>query len=93
MKEDELYQLKSYIDRSKNRRKILNLLNEKEEPYTPSEISSKLEVHRTTISKRITDLSEKGLVEVLNPEDNRNRYYRITEKGNKLIEFHSKEKE
>ena len=93
MKEEELYQLKSYIDRSKNRKKILQLLKNKDEPFTPSEISSELEVHRTTISKRITDLKDKELVKVLNPEDNRNRYYRITEKGKELIEFYSEEQE
>lgn len=86
MDEKELYQLKSYIDRSKNRKKILNILGQKDKPLTPSEISQELEVQRTTISKRITDLKDKELVELLNPEDNRNRYYKISEKGRELLE-------
>ena len=51
----------------------------------PTEISKKIEVHRTTVSKRLADLKEEELVKVLNPEDNRNRYYKITQKGEKLL--------
>jgi DNA-binding MarR family transcriptional regulator len=86
MEEEELYQLKSYIERSKNRKKILDLLANKNEPMTPSQIAEELEVHRTTISKRVVDMADKDLVKVLNPEDNRNRYYTLTEKGSELID-------
>lgn len=85
MEEEELYRLKSFIDRSPNRRKILELLAEKEEALRPSDIAEELEVHRTTVSKRITDLAEEDLVKVMNPEDNRNRYYKITSNGNELV--------
>lgn len=86
MDEEEYYRLKSYLDRSKNRKKILNLLADKEEALRPTDIAEELEVQRTTVSERITDLKEEGLVKLLNPDDNRNRYYRITEKGKELIE-------
>jgi DNA-binding MarR family transcriptional regulator len=85
MDEEEYYRLKSYLDRSKNRRKILELLNEKEEALRPTDISDELEVQRTTVSERITDLKNEGLVKLLNPEDNRNRYYKISEKGKELV--------
>lgn len=85
MDEEEYYRLKSYLDRSKNRKKILNLLADKEEALRPTDIAEELEVQRTTVSERITDLKEEGLVKLLNPDDNRNRYYRITEKGLEVI--------
>ena len=59
---------------------------DKEEALRPTDIAEELEVQRTTVSERITDLKEEGLVKLLNPDDNRNRYYRITEKGKELIE-------
>lgn len=86
MKDQEKYRLKSFLDRSPNRKKILNLLKEQEEALRPTDIAKELEVQRQTISSRITDLKEENLVELLNPEDNRNRYYKITEKGKKVIE-------
>lgn len=85
MDEEELYRLKAYLDRSKNRRKILEILKKENQPMKPTEISKKIEVHRTTVSKRLADLKEEELVKVLNPEDNRNRYYKITQKGEKLL--------
>ena len=86
MDEEEYYRLKSFIDRSKNRKKILEFLASKDEAQRPTDISEELEVQRTTISERITDLKDEGLVKLLNPDDNRNRYYKITDKGKELLE-------
>ena len=86
MDEEEYYRLKSFIDRSKNRKKILEFLASKDEAKRPTDISEELEVQRTTISERITDLKDEGLVKLLNPDDNRNRYYKITDKGKELLE-------
>lgn len=86
MDEKEKYRLKSFLDRSPNRKKILELLSEEEEALRPTDIAQELEVQRQTISSRITDLKEEGLVELLNPDDNRNRYYKITDKGTNILE-------
>lgn len=86
MDEKELYKLKSYIERSKNRTKILELLKEKGEPMTPSQIAKELGVQRPTISQRITGMADQNLVKVLNPEDNMNRYYKLTKKGEEIVE-------
>lgn len=85
MDEEEFYRLKAFLDRSPNRKKILNLLAERQEAMRPTDIASELEVQRETVSRRITDLKDEGLVKVMNPKDNRNRYYRSTEKGKKLL--------
>jgi DNA-binding MarR family transcriptional regulator len=86
MDEEEYYRLKSFLDRSKNRKKILEFLDSKDKALRPTDLSTELEVQRSTISDRILDLKEEELVKVLNPKDNRNRYYRITEKGKQLLE-------
>ena len=85
MDDKEKYRLKAFLDRSPNRKKILKHLKEQEEAQRPTDIGKELEVQRQTISSRITDLKEENLVELLNPEDNRNRYYKITEKGKKIL--------
>jgi DNA-binding transcriptional ArsR family regulator len=86
MDEKEKYRLKSFLDRSPNRKKILELLSEEEEALRPTDIAQELEVQRQTISSRITDLKEEGLVELLNPDDNRNRYYRVNKKGRDILD-------
>ncbi|MFB6213270.1 MAG: winged helix-turn-helix transcriptional regulator [Candidatus Nanohaloarchaea archaeon] len=84
MEEEELYRLKAFIDRSPTRRKIIELLYKEGEALRPTDIASEIKVQRETVSRRITDLKEEELVEIMNPEDNRNRYYRIAEKGKEL---------
>jgi len=85
MDEEEYYRLKSFIDRSKNRKKILEVLASENEALRPTDISEKLEVQRTTISERINDLKDENLVKVLNPDDNRNRYYKLTNQGEEFV--------
>lgn len=85
MKEEELYKLKAFLDRSKNRKEILKLLDEEDGALRPTDMAKKLGIQRTNISTRVTDLLEEDLVKLLNPEDNRNRYYKITEKGKELL--------
>lgn len=85
MDDEEYYRLKSFLDRSKNRRKILELLSERNEAMRPTDIASEIGIKRNNVSTRISDLLEEDLVEILNPEDNRNRYYRITDRGEELL--------
>lgn len=86
MEKKELAQLRSFIDRSRIREDCLEKLYESEVGMTPSDLADKIEASRPNVSKRLIELKEKELVEVLNPEDNRNRYYAITDKGKELID-------
>lgn len=86
MKEEELYRLKSFLLRSKTRKKILVALSESDEPLRPTDLAENLGIQRHNVSARITDLSDEGLVNLLNPDDNRNRFYKITEKGKEVLE-------
>lgn len=85
MEEKELYRLKAFLKRSKIRKKTLELLYE-EQPMTPTEMAAELEMQQPNLSNRLKDLREEELVEVLNPEDNRDRFYKITAKGRELLD-------
>lgn len=83
----------SYVKRSKYRRKALEYLYEVDEPRTPTEISSKIEVSMNHVSRALREMKATDnerltadLVEVINPEDSYDRRYQITEKGKTLVE-------
>lgn len=73
-----------FILKSKNRLKVLELLNEK--PQNPSSIAKTLDDHRSTISKIVGELERKGMAKCLTPEDKTFRLYRITKKGKETLE-------
>ena len=54
-------------------------------PRTPSSISESSGEHLSHISRAMKELSEKGLVECMTPGRYKNRIYRITEKGEKVL--------
>lgn len=76
-----MYELLSYIRRSSIKRKILQNL---QEAKTPTDLKKALGVHRESISRALLELEERGLVECLTPDQPNYRYYKITEKGDKL---------
>lgn len=86
MDKRQLAQLKSFIDRSRIREDCLQELYQSEMGMTPVDLADAIDASRPNVSKRLIELKEKELVEVLNPEDNRNRYYALTDKGRELYE-------
>ena len=52
----------------------------------PTEIADKTGIVRNHISNTLRDLKDKGLVECLNPKDKKGRLYRLTDKGNNIVE-------
>ena len=54
-------------------------------PNTPSCISEKAKVHLSHVSRSLRELCDKGLVECLTPKATKNRIYRITDKGKKVL--------
>jgi len=73
------WKLYAWVKRSKQRQRIVKLL---EEPQTPTDISEELDVHIAQVSHSLSEMQEHGLVEVLNPEAKTGRLYRLTETGN-----------
>jgi len=79
-----MYELMSYIARSKNRKRILR---EMQRPHTPTEIAEILQIHRSSVSRTLLDFKEKGLVICLVPEEKMGRYYKITDLGQNILEM------
>lgn len=77
-----MYNLISFVSRGKVRIKVLkNLL----EPHTPTELSQIINTHRSTTSRAILALEEKGLVECITPNEKMGRYYQTSQKGIEVL--------
>jgi DNA-binding MarR family transcriptional regulator len=79
-----MYNLVSFVTRGSVRRKVLKGLLK---PNTPTELAKTIGVARAAVSRTIQDLEKVGLVECLTPDENRDRYYQITETGKKVAEI------
>jgi len=78
-----MYDLISFLSRSKNRKTVLENLGK---PNTPTELASKLKIQRSTVSRAILELMEKKLVKCLTPKEKMGRLYQITDLGKKILE-------
>ena len=83
-----MYDLVSFVSRGKIRKKILKNLSE---PKTPTQLSGKIGTHRSTISRAILSLEDKGLLKCLTPNEKLGRYYSITETGKKVLKLMGEE--
>ena len=79
-----MYNLVSFVTRGSVRRKVLKGLLK---PNTPTELAKTLGVARAAVSRTIQAMEKVGLVECLTPNENRDRYYRTTETGKKVVEI------
>ncbi len=61
-----------FFKRGKLREKVLNALSE---PKTSTEIAKELDMHRSSVSRILLELEEKGFVKCLNPQDKNFRHY------------------
>ncbi len=80
-------ELISYIKRGKNRKKIFMVMESNS--IMPSEISTKIygsasNANFTLVSRALSELTEKNLVEIINPEEKTGRLYKLTTKGKKI---------
>ena len=73
-----------YVRRSKNRTSIMKSLDEF--PKIPSELAEATVISRQHTSHGLKGLSDRDLVVCLKPEELRGRIYRLTEKGEKVLE-------
>lgn len=71
-----------YLVASKYRMKILLSLAEK--PKTPKEISKELGLYISHVSSTLSDLSSKGIIQCLNPNQKRGKLFYLTETGKDL---------
>lgn len=83
----ELLKAVSIVKRGKNRKKVFLALDK---PMMPSELVIKIygkssNTYFNIVSRALTELKEKELVEIVNPEDRTGRIYQRTKIGDKVI--------
>lgn len=61
-----------FLKKGKIRKQILEHLRE---PKTATELAKELGKHRSSISRVLLELQERGFVKCINPEDDRFRHY------------------
>lgn len=68
----------SFVVRSKNRKKVLEALNQ---PKTPTQLARELNLNVGFVSNIIIELLSRKLVECLSPNEKRWRFYTRSKKG------------
>jgi predicted transcriptional regulator len=82
------WDLISLITSSKVRFKILIRLNKSK--ATPTELSKDLEIHTSAVSRTLSELTKKELIECLTKRK-KFKYYQITSEGKKLLKHINEE--
>jgi predicted ArsR family transcriptional regulator len=75
----------SFVRRSKNRTEVLNAL-QKGPPKTATQLAKELGIHRSAASRALLELTERGLVTCLTPDEKVYRIYGISERGKEIVE-------
>lgn len=79
----------SFIERAKQRKAVLVLLDK---PKTPTQMKKESCLHFNTISRALVELEKKGFVVCLTPNQKLCRFYELTKKGKKIVSYLNKEK-
>jgi len=82
MNKETIWQDVSYIISSEYRKKVLSVL---ENPKIPSKISKELNINIAHISRALSELESRKLVECLTPDSNKGKLYVITRHGKEVI--------
>ena len=80
---DEMLKEISYVKISTYRKKVMKSLED--EVKIPSQISKDSDIKQNHISNVLRQLKEHDLVECINPEVRKGRLYRLTNKGENII--------
>lgn len=81
--EDELLKLTSYVQISKYREKTIKSIGETVK--IPTNIAKDSNIRTNHISKVLSELKAKDLVECINEEDRKGRLYRLTDTGKQVL--------
>lgn len=87
--DNEDWELLSWAKRAKNRRRVLKYLLEVNEPRTPSEIASNIDVSMNHVSRALRQMvsePKRSLVTCINPDSPYDRRYKLTEDGAAISE-------
>ncbi|MBI4918839.1 ArsR family transcriptional regulator [archaeon] len=73
----------SFVIRAKNRKTVFEKLTK---PMTPTEISKELGLNIGFVSNILIELKKRKLIDCLSPNEKRHRFYKITKKGEQVLE-------
>lgn len=91
-KDDELLKLTSYVEISKYREKTLKSIGNNVK--IPTNIAKYSGIRTNHISKVLSELKSKEIVECINEEARKGRLYRLTDTGKEVLEsINEKEEE
>ena len=79
MKDSEIIHNVSYIKRSKNRLKVVEIIGTTFK--MPSEIATEMDLRINQISAILSDLKKENIVICINEEEKTGRLYQLTDKG------------
>lgn len=91
-KDDELLKLTSYVEISKYREKTLKSIGNNVK--IPTNIAKDSNIRTNHISKVLSELKSKEIIECINEEARKGRLYRLTDTGKEVLEsINEKEEE
>ena len=73
-----------FIQRSTYRQRVLNSLND--DVLMLKEIAERSNIKTNHVSKVLSELKSKKLIEIINPEARKGRLYRLTDDGDEIID-------
>jgi len=74
----------SYILGSPMSKKILDCLNKKS-PLAPLQIANECNIARSNVSTKLVELRKRKLVDCINPDARKWRFYKITKEGKRVL--------
>ena len=77
----------SFVISSSYRIRILKSLST---PKTPSKLSSELDINKTHISRALSELEERNMIECLTPSSRKGKIYKISILGKEILSNASK---
>lgn len=82
--DDETLKIYGYVISSSYRVKVLKSFGDK--PRFPSELAKSAGIRQNHVSNVLKQLQMKGLVDIINPEAKKGRYYILTDLGKEISE-------
>lgn len=73
-----------FVKRSSYRQNVLKSLEDN--VLMPKEIAERSNIKTNHVSKVLSELKSKDLIEIINPEARKGRLYRLTDLGNMIVD-------
>ena len=74
-----------FVQRSTYRQRVLKSLND--DVLMPTEIAERSNIKTNHVSKVLSELKSKELIEIINPEVRKGRLYRLTSAGDGIVDY------